>query len=332
MPDDYSAAISGLANNIANIAGVALSASSNKHQQKRAIEHNWEMAKWQNATNIENWNMQNEYNSPVAQMQRLKEAGLNPNLVYDKGATTTASSLPSAPSPGQYPRIDYSQYAQMLNNQILDNAMKVAGIEKTAQETSNLSTYQRNLRLDGDMKELNIIAQNYANAKSGEEAKIWRDILNAKLRVLDSTDALNIRRNEKLATDIDYTNHALIPLANSNINNLDARKRLTEAELLLMPVKANMLQSQITMNLANAGVAYKKAELAAREIVKVANDTVLQKQEWKRRDQENTIRQILLDTGIDLNNRGTIGAAHSIGYVLGGWVNSAKEWYNETFK
>lgn len=331
MAEDYSAAIAGLANNIANIAGVALSSSANKHQQQRAIDYNWEMARWQNATNIENWNMQNAYNSPSAQMQRLKDAGLNPNLVYDKGATTTASSLPAAPSAGQYPRINYSQYAQMLNNQILDNAMKVAGIEKTAQETSNLSTYQRNLSLDGDMKELQLIAQNYGNAKSKEEAKIWRDILNAKLRVLDSTDALNIRRNEKLATDIDYTNNALIPLANSNINNLDARKRLSEAELLLMPVKANMLQSQITMNLANAGVAYKKAELAAKEIVKAANDTVLQKQEWTRRDQENRIRKILLDTGIDLNNRGTIGAAHSIGYVVGGWIDSIKEWYNEKF-
>lgn len=28
------------------------------------------------------WNMQNEYNSPANQMQRLKDAGLNPNLIY----------------------------------------------------------------------------------------------------------------------------------------------------------------------------------------------------------------------------------------------------------
>lgn len=329
---DLDTAIQQFTNQIGNLAGMSLASAANKHQQQRAIDYNWEMAKWQNATNVENWKMQNEYNSPAAQMQRLKDAGLNPNLVYDKGATTTASSLPAAPSGGQYPRINYTQYAQMMNNQILDNAMKVAGIEKTAQETSNLSTYQRNLRLDGDMKQLQMIAQNYANAKSKEEANVWRDILNARLRVLDSTDALNIRRNEKLATEIDYTNHALIPLADANLANLDARKRLSEAELLLMPVKANMLQSQIQMNLANAGVAYKKAELAAKEIVKAANDTVLQKQEWTRRDQENRIRKILLDTGIDLNNRGTIGAAHSIGYVVGGWIDSAKEWYNEKFK
>lgn len=328
MAEDISNAIAGLANQISNFAGLALSASANKHQQQRAIDYNWDMARWQNATNIENWDMQNAYNHPSAQMKRLEESGLNPNLVYGKGTSTTASSLPAAPSVGQYPRINYTQYAQMLNNQILDNAMKVAGIEKTAQETSNLSTYQRNLRLDGDMKELNIIAQNYANAKSGEEAKIWRDLLDARLRVLDSTDALNIRRNEKLATEIDYTNNSLTPLAKANIGNINARTSLSNAELLLMPVKANMLHSQIALNLANAGVAYKKAELVAKEIVKVANDTALQKQEWTRRDQENTINQILLDKGIDLRNRGIVGAAHSIGYVLGQYLESAKEWLN----
>lgn len=32
-------------------------------------------------------NYQNEYNSPAEQMKRLKAAGLNPHLVYDKGST-----------------------------------------------------------------------------------------------------------------------------------------------------------------------------------------------------------------------------------------------------
>ena len=31
------------------------------------------------------WNMQNEYNKPINQMARFKEAGLNPNLIYGQG-------------------------------------------------------------------------------------------------------------------------------------------------------------------------------------------------------------------------------------------------------
>lgn len=51
-----------------------------------------------NRYNLEMWNRQNEYNHPKAQMQRLKEAGLNPNLIYGQGsggATGQASGAPT---------------------------------------------------------------------------------------------------------------------------------------------------------------------------------------------------------------------------------------------
>lgn len=47
--------------------------------------------------NLEQWNRENEYNAPKAQMERLRDAGLNPNLVYGNGNNTagTAASSPS---------------------------------------------------------------------------------------------------------------------------------------------------------------------------------------------------------------------------------------------
>ena len=53
--------------------------------------------------NIAFWNMQNKYNHPTQQMERLKAAGLNPNLIYGSsvaGATGSASSVaPSKAAP-----------------------------------------------------------------------------------------------------------------------------------------------------------------------------------------------------------------------------------------
>lgn len=45
------------------------------------------------------WNMQNDYNSPTAQMARLKAAGLNPMLVYGSGDVTgnTSGSISGLP-------------------------------------------------------------------------------------------------------------------------------------------------------------------------------------------------------------------------------------------
>lgn len=45
--------------------------------------------------NLEMWNMQNKYNSPVEQMARLKEAGLNPHLMYGKGTLGQAGQMPN---------------------------------------------------------------------------------------------------------------------------------------------------------------------------------------------------------------------------------------------
>lgn len=90
------------------IAGVGslLGSGINAIAQNRANKQNLKLAQYQNAwqsaendkafkNNILMWNMQNAYNSPTAQMSRLRQAGLNPNLVYGSGVTgNNAGSAP----------------------------------------------------------------------------------------------------------------------------------------------------------------------------------------------------------------------------------------------
>jgi hypothetical protein len=55
-----------------------------------------------NKQNVEFWKMQNAYNTPKAQMGRLTDAGLNPNLIYGSGSANTGvagSIAPAKPSP-----------------------------------------------------------------------------------------------------------------------------------------------------------------------------------------------------------------------------------------
>lgn len=56
-------------------------------------ESRYSQAHLQDRYNMKYWNLQNEYNSPAAQMQRFREAGLNPNLIY--GQTNMAGSVGS---------------------------------------------------------------------------------------------------------------------------------------------------------------------------------------------------------------------------------------------
>jgi len=92
MPDPATnaAIISGSAQLAASGVNAAVTSNLNKKNRKFA-EH---MYNRQYQDNIALWNLQNEYNLPAAQMQRFKDAGLNPNLIY--GQTNEGGSIQSA--------------------------------------------------------------------------------------------------------------------------------------------------------------------------------------------------------------------------------------------
>lgn len=54
-------------------------------------EWNLNLAKMQNQWNIDQWNKENAYNSPSAQMARFRGAGLNPDLMYGQENLSAAS-------------------------------------------------------------------------------------------------------------------------------------------------------------------------------------------------------------------------------------------------
>lgn len=66
-----------------------------KRENARQRKYEQEFYQTQKADNLEFWKMENMYNSPEMQMQRLKKAGLNPNLVYGNGATAEGGSINS---------------------------------------------------------------------------------------------------------------------------------------------------------------------------------------------------------------------------------------------
>lgn len=63
----------------------------NKVQNSQAIKQGEKNFWWNFWAQNYFMDKQNEYNKPVNQMKRLAEAGLNPNLVYENGATTVSA-------------------------------------------------------------------------------------------------------------------------------------------------------------------------------------------------------------------------------------------------
>jgi hypothetical protein len=120
--------------------------------QKRT---NLEMYDRQRADALADWNRQNQYNAPEAQMKRFKEAGLNPHLIYGQMTTAQPIKTPDAKSPNYVaPQADpqdfnvlgrqYSLETQRLQNENLEktNQLIQANILKANSETDwkNINT------------------------------------------------------------------------------------------------------------------------------------------------------------------------------------------------
>lgn len=129
-------------------AGVATSLGSsfisnagNRKRAKEARNHDIKM-----------WHMNNMYNHPTAQRERLKEAGLNPNLIYGtspSSAVGSSSPLPpakAAPYQFENPLKDISLYADFdLKEAQTDNVLEQSRVYtqdvalKAAQTAKTLS-------------------------------------------------------------------------------------------------------------------------------------------------------------------------------------------------
>lgn len=105
-------------------------------------EANFKLAQYQWDKNLEMWNMQNEYNSPSAQMQRFQAAGLNPNLIYGKGNSGNSSTLPQYSAPRMQSVTMQPEFFDMGNalsflSQYQDWRIKSAQEENIRQDTEN---------------------------------------------------------------------------------------------------------------------------------------------------------------------------------------------------
>jgi hypothetical protein len=172
-------------------AGGTAAATGAQNRKSRAFSR--EMYEKTKQDNIQFWNMQNEYNSPQAQMARLKGAGLNPNMLYDKtGAVIPAQNIntPDVQS-AQFRTPDFGSVGSGLVQGYFDTKIKQAQYDnlRVANTVSQQEAILKAAQAAGEVKRTE--GQGYLNSVAAS-----------------NVDAL-IRRagleNEKLQADIAFT-------------------------------------------------------------------------------------------------------------------------------
>jgi len=205
------------------------------------------MFQWEVDTARENWRRQNEYNSPQQQMQRLKEAGLNPNLVYGNGAVAQGGSIstPSASVPqGQAPQFDLGG---IVSGYLDAEAKKI--------QIDNAKEVQKNLATERMLKQANIDKINQSIISD-----VWD---------LDRKKGLAPYQLTALRTSIDQQ------LA--NIQNTNARTRLTESQIPQVHAQTRAIIDN------NA----RQAKMQPYNIRKIVQDTAMQLQNTLQKEYQN---------------------------------------------
>lgn len=186
MSFDPISAGASLFSGIGNAVSGAKQARKNRAHQLNLLhqQQDWssQMAEKQNQWNIDQWNRENVYNSPAAQMERYELAGINPYNAASSGqiGSGTASSLQSA-TPNNVSAPAYADaYSNPVGNFIsglsssLDNALKVISVDREKKLTpSVVETSEQNARG----------AKGSADAALAEGVKAQNDLVNEPSRV-----------------------------------------------------------------------------------------------------------------------------------------------------
>lgn len=244
QPEIIGAGLGGLS----KVADALLVEGNNKRQRKWSEK----MYNRQRQDALADFAMQNEYNSPEQQMNRLRLAGLNPNLAYGKGAdignaSPIRSSQVEAWKP-QAPQLDLSGTGMNMVMGYADMQMKKA-------QTDNLKAQNSVLLQDALLRAAQVQNTTATTQKTGVETQSSKFDLDLKSELRQtSIDAVRadlqkkVAETDKVRADTQYTLNQDERAAAQNASSLQeaAERILTmRAERELNPYKKAKIFEEI---------------------------------------------------------------------------------------
>lgn len=248
-----------------------LKAQAEENQKNR--DYNLMLSQMQNEWNQNQWERENEYNSPVNQMKRFKDAGLNPDLIYGHGTSGNAMQLsggltsgaPSSPT-------DFTALGQKMTlgdaiRSSLDTEMQQAQIdvmranaEKTRTEAGiskidlNTKTALENM-FEADAEQLLHV---YSNANYFVRQKL--------IELANLEKDYGIKGNQFASTSLDY-----------EMKRIDSNLHEKKSELLLRKLSAltEMSENELSEFIKGTSLRLRglKAETEIKESDSLWNNT-----------------------------------------------------------
>lgn len=214
--------------------------------QKRQHKYNKELAQYNFDNNLEQWNLQNAYNTPSAQMQRLKDAGINPHMAYAKGTPqNSAGAGPTMAQEGVDQSVGMAINPENILSQYQNFRSQNANINHV-QKQAELTEKDKQLReTQNDLTTINVIGQGIANKYQQGNLDYQTQNLEQKLN-LGKSQLLNdlINRSSTRAGIQNIT--AGTKKIKAETKRTGAQTLLTNAQLNTEKNKPALLKAQTT--------------------------------------------------------------------------------------
>lgn len=170
MDEDMSQAMS-MAASVLNNATAAVADKKGRQWAEEQTDKAWQRT-------VDAWNSANTYNAPSAQIQRLRDAGLNP-LYY--GLDGSSADAFEAGQPMSYERAKFENFANpisvMYDNKVKQAQVDLANkqVDKIDADIQNQNEGTEGLKLDNDFKRQTMDARVQAEELANEISKEQKD-------------------------------------------------------------------------------------------------------------------------------------------------------------
>lgn len=245
-------------------------------QASFAREESQKERDWQEAM----YNKNNAYNSPAAQMQRLKDAGLNPDLVYGDGSLTSPSQAPAggamAPTPTAVaPHFEnpFADAGQIIANKKLVESQARANDAKANRDTKEVEIASADLVLRQAKNESDIRLQDstiYLNHRIGDLTHKQGEKIAAEINNLNSSSA-------RLAQETELLRKSLTEM-DERIATIQFERFLRSAEFEQSVKESN---SRIASNYADASLKKQQKRTEVYRTNEAMSQAGITEQEYK---------------------------------------------------
>lgn len=277
-------AVSSIGSMIGQNRAIRQQIKAQQEENQKNREYNLMLARTQNQWNIEQWQRENDYNSPTAQMSRFRAAGLNPNLAY--GQMSNGASSPTLTSGAASSPTDMSAIGNKRNfGQAMQEALNLemqraqidaikAGTEKTKEDTKNVTASTEALTIDNM----------YRAAKHEQDLQVG----GMTIRLGKSTLKMNDQQMENLKADLEET-----------VATVESIKQSVEESKARVELLGVQKESQLAAIIRDNEKA--KAEIAKTyvEFKKINAETKITEQEYS----EMVATQYARALGLELDNQ-----------------------------